>query len=709
MRVLTLLLLLVLHSLYSASISAEQSLPETLPLKAGTEPYLLGTYLQILEDPGGQMTLQDVIGASGFSPVHVDAPNVGVSGSAFWLTLRLTNTDPVQTHWWLEHADFLYQWLDVWLVRDGKQILHRKGGSLRPRQPDMPGARGHVFALEIPGGATVDLYLRGQTGFYGFFPLRLWTPEAFGRYQANESIFHGIFIGITLAMILYNLFFYLNLREPSYLLYVAYMIALLGGQLGLTGISSASFFENHPLLCNVQWMMWVVLVQLFAAMFTLAFLLLSRRERMFLQICILVILVTPIAGLFAGFMVWTASLQGISLISNAGMLLIGIRYTLRGDRSAAYYSAGFGILIVTTLLFLMVGGGGLPFHPLTFYSLSIGIALQSIFLTIALSTRIKQLKIERDRAEEDQIQVQSAMLTAQAEVALVREEAIEQRQLALLSQQEALEQKRIALDKERQLVEKERMANLGLLSAGIAHEINNPNNFMRISMETAGNRLQDLRKFIDELVAEDTEEEIIAGFRRRFDGIQSQIGIALEGSERIQGIVKSMRSASRNDTGEPVVFDPVDPLQSTLDLVKPTFRNSTAFDTSGLQTGFKVKGFPSQLNQVFTNFIVNGCHAIEEKQKASQPQGARTPGVIRLFTLAKDGELTIGIEDDGCGMSEAVKAKLFQPFFTTKGADKGTGLGLGICRGIVTEHGGRIEVDSTDGVGTTFRVILPLA
>ena len=154
-------------------------------------------------------------------------------------------------------------------------------------------------------------------------------------------------------------------------------------------------------------------------------------------------------------------------------------------------------------------------------------------------------------------------------------------------------------------------------------------------------------------------------------------------------------------------------LLSTLELIKPSFKTVATFDTAGLSAGHTVRGFASQLNQVFTNLIVNGCHAIEEKQAAT---GRREPGDILADGAAaadgdpvSGGELTLHVRDSGCGMSDAVKARLFQPFFTTKGAERGTGLGLGICRSIVSEHGGRLEVSSEEGIGTTFRVVLPLA
>jgi two-component system NtrC family sensor kinase len=702
-----LLFLMLLLSMQSpCAFSTEDSTPPELRLIEGKDQYLLGQYLSLLEDPDGRLSLPEAMASGNYHPADSGAPNMGVSASAYWVRFTVRNARPDQQRWWLEHADYMYQYLDVWVVQDGKVVLHREGGSMRPRAADTPGSRGHLFALDLPADRSVDIYLRGQTGYYGFLPLQLWTPEAFSSYQAGESVFHGILIGLFLAMILYNLMFYLNLKETSYLLYVVYMTASVCGQLGLNGMAPAWAFASMPVLGTLVWIGFATLMQLSAVLFTLSFLTLSRAERRLLHACAAAIVLSVPIGLIFGFIGWTHVIQAATAVSFAAMLIIGLRQAWRGDSSAIYYSAAFGILILSTLLYLLTGGGGLPFNPLTFYSMSIGGALQSVLLTLALSHRVKRLKLAKDLAEEEQTQTMSAMLQAQAEAALAREEAIEQRQLALSSQQEALEQKQITLDKERLLVEKERMANLGLLSAGIAHEINNPNNFMRISIQTASSRLDELKHFTEDLMGDDTDDDIVTGFNRRFEGIHSQLNIALEGSHRIGEIVTSMRGASRSDAGGATMFDPAQTLRSTIELVKPTFKTIAAFDTNALQTGHQVRGFPSQLNQVFTNFIVNGCQAIEERQKLEQ---TRDPGVIRLSTQVLDNQLAIDIADDGCGMPDAVKARLFEPFFTTKGADKGTGLGLGICRGIVNEHGGSIEVESMEGRGTTFRILLPLA
>lgn len=278
--------------------------------------------------------------------------------------------------------------------------------------------------------------------------------------------------------------------------------------------------------------------------------------------------------------------------------------------------------------------------------------------------------------------------------------------LGLLHAHRTLKQQHEELDTvHKQLVQQEKMAQLGLLSAGVAHEINNPNNFLSISAQTVEQRLQELKSFIDSLLEDEADPELRESFQSRFSALFSQLSLVKDGSSRIATIVKSMRAASRNDSGEMRPFDPAEGLLATVQLVSSTWKQKVRFDTQAVTARAHVMGHASQLNQVFTNLMVNACHAIEEKQTAS---GDTTPGVVSLSTQI-DGEfIVIGIEDSGCGMPEHVRKRLFEPFFTTKGAERGTGLGMGICRAIIDEHRGRIDVDSTAGVGTTFRVFLPV-
>jgi two-component system NtrC family sensor kinase len=245
-----------------------------------------------------------------------------------------------------------------------------------------------------------------------------------------------------------------------------------------------------------------------------------------------------------------------------------------------------------------------------------------------------------------------------------------------------------------------------LLSAGVAHDINNPNNFARVSAQNLRDRVGEMRRFVTEIVDGDDVDsrEVRHQFEQRLKRMEEQLGLIEEGTTRIADIVTGMRATSRSDSGEKQWIDPVQGLESSLRLVMTNFRTKVEAVTD-FRDRPQIEGRMSQLNQVYMNVLMNACQAIEEKQ-ATLPHPGK--GLLTLRSECSPRDLTITITDDGCGMSEQTQKSLFKPFFTTKGGDKGTGLGMSICQTIMAEHGGSIEVASSLGVGTTLRLIFPL-
>jgi two-component system NtrC family sensor kinase len=385
------------------------------------------------------------------------------------------------------------------------------------------------------------------------------------------------------------------------------------------------------------------------------------------------------------------------------LLVIAVVAVMQGNRPARYFLLAWTILLLGVIVYILRTIGILPTNTFTEFTMVWGSASEAILLSVALAARLRAMKEQQEQAQHRQLQAQHALFSTQ------REKLEAQRALNAV-QQEALEAERKAHDElkatQAHLIQQEKMASLGLLSAGIAHEIKNPINFMKISNQTLEARVTDLQAFITDLLSEETDETLREAFTQRFDGLHSQIALIKEGSERVQAIIAGMRSASRRDEAagkQPI--DPTEGLRSTVELVKASWKSLVDFDVSGLSAGARVSGHASALNQVFTNLMVNAAQAIEDRLKAD-PTGPR--GTIRIGSRIERDCLLMDFEDNGGGMSEEVRSKLFTPFFTTKDRERGTGLGMGICLGILEEHGGRLLVESTIGKGSVFSVSLPL-
>lgn len=256
---------------------------------------------------------------------------------------------------------------------------------------------------------------------------------------------------------------------------------------------------------------------------------------------------------------------------------------------------------------------------------------------------------------------------------------------------------------QQQLVVQEKMVSLGILTAGISHEINNPTNFVYAGVQ---NLKADLDKFMQFLmdVSEEEDPEIMGDIRRRMITLKEHAGIIMQGAGRIRGIVRDLHTFSRKDEAVNKTVRLVDNLRSTINLVSAQFHNRVAFSFH-FEDPIEINCQPAELNQVFLNMVVNGCQAIITRLDAEDPTGI---GTMTLSTRLEDGMGVVEFADSGCGIPEEVREHIFEPFFTTREVGEGTGLGLSISYGIVQKHGGYIEVESAEGEGSVFRIKLPM-
>ena len=265
---------------------------------------------------------------------------------------------------------------------------------------------------------------------------------------------------------------------------------------------------------------------------------------------------------------------------------------------------------------------------------------------------------------------------------------------------------------QKSLVQNEKMASLGILSAGVAHEINNPVGYILSNLTTLSEYLpkldetyHEMKSLINEIDADHPlhskkleVEKLIKG--RDIDYLREDTHELLEetreGANRVLSIVRGLRNFARSDEEEMAASDVNDCLKSTLNLVNNELKYHCTVETN-LADLPPVHCSTSKLGQVFMNILINASHAVSEK------------GYIRVSTRQKNDRVFIEIRDNGSGMSEETLKNIFQPFYTTKPKGQGTGLGLAISYGIVEEHGGLITVDSTEGAGTSFTIELPIS
>ncbi len=262
-----------------------------------------------------------------------------------------------------------------------------------------------------------------------------------------------------------------------------------------------------------------------------------------------------------------------------------------------------------------------------------------------------------------------------------------------------------------QLVHSEKMASLGQLTAGIAHEINNPVNFISSGMSSLGMSIQSLTEILEEYSrldegSEDPKDVIAAvkdlkedhEYEELMDELDDLIKDVNYGVQRTIEIVKGLRVFSRLDEEEIKKANINENLDATLVLLRNKTKNRVKVSKYYDEKMTEIDCYPGQLNQVFMNILNNGIQAIPEERK---------DGEIQIYTEELEDQIMIRLTDNGVGIPEKIKNRIWEPFFTTKPVGVGTGLGMSITYGIIEKHHGKIELNSEVGKGTEFAIYLP--
>jgi signal transduction histidine kinase len=273
-----------------------------------------------------------------------------------------------------------------------------------------------------------------------------------------------------------------------------------------------------------------------------------------------------------------------------------------------------------------------------------------------------------------------------------------------------------------QLVQTEKMSSLGQLVAGVAHEINNPVNFIHGNITHIDGYTQDLLRVVQTYATEypnPSQTLQITLDEVELDFLSEDLAKTLRsmkvGTDRIRQIVLSLRNFSRLDESEFKAVDLHEGIDNTLLILQHRLKAKPDYPAIEVVKEYGqlplVECYPGQLNQVFMNLIANAIDVLEETAQQQSKEGKPgKPGRIRISTQVKsEYQVQIMIVDNGSGVPEKVRSRIFDPFFTTKPVGKGTGLGLSISHQIVSEkHKGTMWCDSTPGEGTKFVIEIPI-
>lgn len=717
-------------------VVAQDKLPPTYEIRTDEQTYdtLDAKYWQLLEDKEGKWALEKISQSTETNTFHsnVNGKNeVNYEVNFYWLRYRLKNILNKEAKVCLTNIMNADQ-SDFYLLNKSNRWSHYTTGVLCPNAKKNGLKTINQIPIFIPPGEEVIIYNRLKNFYYVNKPKYIFVSIGFTdkviqeSYISKESTFtfrefNAIFTGILLFACIFSLFFYTIVKNRVYLYYALFLFYFLFDRSFLTDF----VFPAHPLvLYSIEYFVKSTGILLFV-----------QFTRYFLKT-------------FNHFPKWDRALKYIAVIHPSIVItsffiephLTGKWNGVLNNLSELSFTIGLFMLLITYLKFLnspdrltrVLQISAIP--ALIYWAFGFALMYSFNFLTSIYNIEppkfIKWLNIRFDILNEIcviwlvmcfswvlllqfvQLRKENAQQALDRE-RVAKEKEIERRQL--------IEMKRIELERtveertselkqsldnlqltQKQLIQSEKMASLGELTAGIAHEIQNPLNFVNNFSELNSELIKEMQ---DELKIGNNSEAI--AISNEVKGNEEKIN---HHGKRADAIVKGMLLHAQASTGQK---EPTDINALANEYLRLSYQGLRAKDktfNATLQTDFdpgvgSISVIPKDIGRVLLNLYNNAFYAISEEKK-QQPAGYAP--TVSLSTKKVNGKVEISVKDNGKGIPQKVVDKIFQPFFTTKPTGQGTGLGLSMSYDIIKAHGGKIEVVAKEDEGAEFIIYLPI-
>jgi len=668
--------------------------------------------ISYFEDKDKNLNFANAI-KSNFRPLN-STSNFGLSNSVFWFKIVIKNNT--------DYTDLLFEIQNsslssVTLFKLGKgKITPAIAGEYIPFSPFK--SPNPLFEITIPINNYGIYYIKLSSKNIIQLPVVIDTEYNVLNSISLDQYLFGIYIGIIFVMLFYNLFIYITVRDNNYLYYVIYIFTIGFTQICLKGYAGMILWPRNEWLIMHAQILSIGLSGIFSALFALKFLNAKHNSPFFYKLIIVLTQVSIFGIILTLLNFYILAQQLFQLVTGIGSIFIiafSVSIYKKGYKPALILTISWSFFLGGVIIYILKDIGILKYNIFTSNSILIGSALEVILLSFALADKINIYKKEKEESQAAELYAsqENSRLIREQNVNLERN--VKERTYDLETTNKNLNKTLTDLkEAQSQLVEAEKMASLGQLTAGIAHEINNPINFvtsnvapLRRDVDLLINVINNTESLALSDISFDEKQQQIEDYKEEieFDFLKIEIDQLIngihEGANRTADIVKGLRIFSRLDEDDLKKADINECLQSTL-----TIANNLIGDKIQVIKNFAdiplIECYPGKLNQVFLNIISNAVFAIQEKFKN------QAGGWLKVTTDFDTDTLFIRIEDNGTGMSEVVKKKIYEPFFTTKDVGVGTGLGMSIVYNTIKKHNGYINLDSAEGLGTTFTIELQL-
>lgn len=678
------LIFLLLNNFYSYS--------NVIEISSNTETVDISSSLLIYKDTSSLLSINEIFDKP-FVKHNQTVPNLGLSNSTFWVKITLKNLNPLENYL-LEISVPTLDYIEYFSPDSNNKYNSILAGENLPFQQRKYQDPNYLFDIYIKQNETKTFYLKIKSNEGIQLPTKVGPKYSIINQIKNRDILSGLYFGIMLVMILYNLFIYLSVKDKSYIYYVVYIILVLLTQTSLQGYPFQYLWPNQPIIAQYSLFIFPALVGIAGMAFMNVFLKVNHYNKLLFKLSIFftILYLIPITLAF----IQNFELSQKLLQINAGlvslfMLGTSVYIIKRGYQPAKYFLVAWSIFLVGVIIFILKDFEVLPFNNFSRYTMQIGSAIETVLLSFALANKINIIQAEK----EELIINQNVIL----------EQKVEERTDELSKTLKNLK------ETQSQLVDAEKMSSLGLLTAGIAHEINNPINFVSSNIPPLKQDIDDLKAIIekyDEIKdSSNINEKLIEADKLKqeldYEFLKTELNTIISGidngAKRTAEIVKGLRNFSRLDENDLMLADINEGITSTLTILKSASNNIEI--KAKLNPLPEINCYPGKLNQAFLNLINNAIYAVNENTSRIES------GKIEIATYDNENNITIKISDNGIGIPAEVKEKIFDPFYTTKKIGDGTGLGLSIVYRIIESHKGKIELNSILNKGTSFTITLP--
>lgn len=689
-----------------------------LKIKDALKERYIGKSISVFQDSSATLSFKQVLKSDSlFKPSKSDVINLGISGNGNWLKFQIAN-DASQKSFVINLPNPIIDEVELYIVRN-EVIEHIKSTNHSPIKNRKYKHQFYLFDVALQPKESVTCYLKLTADEQILAPVSIYTSKQLLPVISNADIQTGLYLGIMVVMLLYNLFIYFTIRDKDYLVYCHYIFWVALTQATLLGFSHRFLWPNNIWLAQNMVIFCGVMSGVATILFAKSFLRTKQYSvKLNLGLTIVIILYfIALALLLINFKQQAFQLvNGTATVGSLLIMYVAWFIYRKNYAPAKYFLLSWSVFFASILVFVFKDYGIVPYNSITVHAVEIGSALEAIILSFALANKINILKKEKEISQAE------ALASAQENERIIREQNIILEQKVTERTHELIETNDELSDTlenlketQTQLVASEKMASLGQLTAGIAHEINNPINFVTSNVSPLTrdvNLLLDAIENIENIGLSDKskldKQQEIEDYKEEldFDYLKIEINHLLkgihDGASRTSEIVKGLRVFSRLDEDDLKKADINEGLDSTLIIMNSALNSGkikVIKDYGDIPTA---ECFPGKLNQVFLNIISNAIHAI------TKVHGESGSGELKISTESREGCIYIAIKDNGYGMDEVTTTKIFEPFFTTKDVGEGTGLGMSIAYNTIKNHNGEILINSKIGEGTEMIIQIPI-